>query len=536
MNKLIQKISFGVLTSLGFLTCVNAQVNTATYSATGNVQAFTVPVCVNQITIECYGAAGANATGNGGTATGGLGGYVKGILNVNGGDVLNIYVGGVATGTAGGFNGGGNAGRINSLTNPNSFTTSASGGGGGASDVRLNGTGLTNRVIVAGGGGGAGSRGGEGSAPNPAVYLTGGNGGGGGGQAGFDGADGTLTTCKGGKGGTVNTGGLKGIGCTASNVVGSDGTVPNGGNTSGCCNTTNPAGGGGGGGYLQGGGGGGGGVGDVGCNNSDEGAGGGGAGGSNFTGSVTAITNSVGIRTGNGLVTIQYVVSPISVSILASSTVACPGQNVTLTAVGAPTYTWSNGANSANIVVSPTSNANYSVIGSSGPGCNANASTNVSVTAINITPSSTLICSGQSATLTASSASSYTWNTGANTSSIVVTPTANTSYSVSGQTSVNCVANAAITLSVTCIGLNEYSLDNVSNVYPNPAKEKFVLEGENLEQAEVKLSNVEGRIISVPVTRIKKGFEFDVKQLSSGVYFILITKNNSTTVKKIMVD
>jgi hypothetical protein len=536
MNKLIQKISFGMLTTVGLLNGVKAQVNTATYSAIGNVQTFTVPICVNQITIECFGAAGANATGNGGAATGGLGGYVKGILTVNGGDVLNIYVGGVATGTAGGFNGGGSAGKVMSLATASINFASLSGGGGGASDVRLNGTGLTNRVIVAGGGGGAGSRGGELSSPTPSVYLTGGNGGGGGGQAGSNGADGISTPCKGGKGGTVGVGGLKGIGCPNNNVLGSDGAVPNGGNTSGCCNNTNPAGGGGGGGYLQGGGGGGGGVGDPACNNSDEGAGGGGAGGSNFTGSVTAITSSVGIRTGNGLVTIQYVISPISVSILASSTVVCPGQSATLTAVGAPTYTWSNGANSANIVVSPTSNANYSVVGSSGPGCNANAATNLSVSAINITPSSTLICAGQDATLTASSASSYTWSTGANTQTISVTPLANTSYSVSGQTGVNCVANAAITLSVTCIGLKEYSLDNSSNVYPNPAKEKFVLEGENMEKAEVKLSNVEGRIISVPVTRTKNGFEFDVKQLSSGIYFILITKNNITTVKKVMVD
>ncbi len=44
------------------------------------------------------------------------------------------------------------------------------------------------------------------------------------------------------------------------------------------------------------------------------------------------------------------------------------------------------------------------------------------------------VCSGSSTTLTAGGATSYTWSTGATTSSIVITPTANTTYSVTGAT------------------------------------------------------------------------------------------------------
>jgi gliding motility-associated-like protein len=47
---------------------------------------------------------------------------------------------------------------------------------------------------------------------------------------------------------------------------------------------------------------------------------------------------------------------------------------------------------------------------------------------------SAVICNGQSATLNASGANSYSWNTGQTTSSITVSPTATTSYTVTGTT------------------------------------------------------------------------------------------------------
>jgi hypothetical protein len=443
-----------------FTLSAQAQVNTLTYTFTGGVQTFNIPNCVSQVTIECFGASGGTAVGNGGTAIGGLGGYAKGILNVVGGDVLSIYVGGQNNQHLGGFNGGGNAGTIINTT-----VTSLSRGGGGASDVRFNGTSLNDRVIVAGGGGGAGARGGQGTSSTPTLYLQGGNGGSGGGVAGGDGIDGLV--CKGGKGGTLNTGGLVGVGCTNVNVLGTNGFVPNGGNVTGCCNNTNPSGGGGGGGYLPGGGGGAGGVGDPACNGNDEGGGGGGAGGSNYVGSLSATTTSVGVKSGNGEVIIRYTVNPITV---------------------------------------------------------------------NIVPTTTLVCAGESATLSATGAPNYTWSTGATTSSIVITPLAQTTYSVLGSSAVNCNSNASLVIGVTCIGLKEYNQDNNARVYPNPAKDKFVLEGDNLEYAQISMSNVEGRIIPVPVTRIKKGFEVDVKSLSSGAYFVLINRSGVTTVKKIMVD
>jgi gliding motility-associated-like protein len=77
---------------------------------------------------------------------------------------------------------------------------------------------------------------------------------------------------------------------------------------------------------------------------------------------------------------------------------------------------------------------------------------NTTAPAIMITPSGTAICFGQSTNLTASGASTYTWNTSSNATNINVGPTVNTNYSVIGTNAVNGCTNTANT-TVTVIPL-----------------------------------------------------------------------------------
>ena len=116
---------------------------TQPFGFTGGEQQFVAPYS-GEYTFEAWGAKG----GDDGPL-GGNGGYAMGSIELTAGQTVYIYVGGVGAtcvaGNGGGWNGGGNAG-----------AWGCSGGGGGASDVRVNGNDLTNRVLVAGGGGGAG--------------------------------------------------------------------------------------------------------------------------------------------------------------------------------------------------------------------------------------------------------------------------------------------------------------------------------------------------------------------------------------------
>ena len=122
-----------------------------------------------------------------------------------------------------------------------------------------------------------------------------------------------------------------------------------------------------------------------------------------------------------------------ALSITSNSTSICSGGTATLTASGATTYTWlpmlSNGS---SVTVSPTSNTTYTIQGLSGA-CTGSTTVNVAVTAQpTISVNSSTICSGASALLTASGATSYSWNTGALTPTINVSPVANTVYTVTG--------------------------------------------------------------------------------------------------------
>jgi gliding motility-associated-like protein len=143
------------------------------------------------------------------------------------------------------------------------------------------------------------------------------------------------------------------------------------------------------------------------------------------------------------------VINPTPTLTVNSSTL-CAGFSTLLTASGATTYSWNTGASTNTASVNPTTTTVYTVTGTS-LGCSANKTTTVTVIAQpTISVNSSTICSGTNALLTASGATTYSWNTGASTSTINVSPTANTVYTVTGTTN-GCTSNqtAQVTVVVT---------------------------------------------------------------------------------------
>jgi PKD repeat protein len=131
--------------------------------------------------------------------------------------------------------------------------------------------------------------------------------------------------------------------------------------------------------------------------------------------------------------------STISVSsnptVVASNTTVCRGSAVSITASGATTYSWNTGATTASISVSPTITTNYTVVGTNASGCSNTRTLSVTVNSTpTVAASNTTICRGSSTSLSASGATTYSWNTGATTASISVSPTVTTNYTVTGTT------------------------------------------------------------------------------------------------------
>ena len=259
------KILFLLLTTWS----INAQ-TTVNFSYTGAMQTWTVPAGVTSINVV---ANGGFAFGLFSFIPGGMGGRVSTTVAVTSGNVLNIFVGQVGSnnGGGGGYNGGGNRGGNNAT------------GGGGATDIRLNGIALSDRIVVAGGGGGVGTG------------VNGGRGGSGGGTtAGDGGGNGN------GGGGTSSAGGAGGLGNGGSGATGSGGT---------------------GGGSTGGGGGGG---------SSSSGAGGGG-GGSSYADLTrcSSVVHTQGVNTGDGSLSITYTAA-LPIQLLSFTARANENQQVAL--------------------------------------------------------------------------------------------------------------------------------------------------------------------------------------------------------------
>ena len=130
--------TFGCLTSGIATLTVLLEPATVTFPCTRAIQSWMVPAGTGEISVNLTGGAG-------GGSNGAPGGRLQASYPVTPGATLHFFVGGAGD-ASGGYNGGG--------ASP-SFMGVA-GGGGGGSDIRIGGTDLSNRVLVAGGGGGGG--------------------------------------------------------------------------------------------------------------------------------------------------------------------------------------------------------------------------------------------------------------------------------------------------------------------------------------------------------------------------------------------
>lgn len=174
------------------------------------------------------------------------------------------------------------------------------------------------------------------------------------------------------------------------------------------------------------------------------------------TGALTS--NTTYTVTGNNFMcadtkTVSVTVNPLpSANIVPALTTICSGQSTTFTASGGGTYLWNPGGQTdAAITVSPTVNTAYTVTVTDGNGCTRNVTSFATVNptpTVSVSPANTTICSGSSATLTASGGISYLWNTGETTTTINPSPTTASTYTVTGTDANSCSTTATASVSV----------------------------------------------------------------------------------------
>ena len=161
---------------------------------------------------------------------------------------------------------------------------------------------------------------------------------------------------------------------------------------------------------------------------------------------------------------ITVTVNPLPVLVVNSPS-TCAGIAVTLTASGASTYSWSTtpSQTGASISVSPLVPTSYTVTGTSALNCSNSATSNVSINgSLSLSVNSETICEGSSTVLTAMGATNYVWASGETTSSITVSPTLTTSYSVTG-TTAGCVGTVSSTVTVNPLPIVTVNSPTVCN-------------------------------------------------------------------------
>ena len=140
-------------------------------------------------------------------------------------------------------------------------------------------------------------------------------------------------------------------------------------------------------------------------------------------------------------VVVTVTVNPLP-SVAVNSGSICNGSSFIMNPTGASTYVYTGGS----ATVSPTTNTNYTVTGTSTLGCTSTAVSNVTVNANPVlTVNSGSICSGNNFTFTPTGSTTYSYSSG----SAVVSPSVTTDYTISTTNAFGCTTNSVKTITVS---------------------------------------------------------------------------------------
>ena len=245
-------------------------------------------------------------------------------------------------------------------------------------------------------------------------------------------------------------------------------------------------------------------------------------------GSISVIAeNSCGTSVPSTPVTVTINQNPV-LTIVESNFSVCPGDEVTLEASGADTYTWTGGVENATAFI-PTSTQTYTVTGTTtATGCSAQQSQLVT---LNPVPNPTItssepspFCAGENVTLTGNPAGGTFSVTTGDASALagnIFNAASQGSWVIEyNVTNVQgCSGSETINLSTNCtVGLSQLSLESVLTIYPNPTTGQFKITSELNEAGELQLFNQAGQLVYKKSLENLKENNIEIKDLTPGYY------------------
>jgi hypothetical protein len=261
---------------------------------------------------------------------------------------------------------------------------------------------------------------------------------------------------------------------------------------------------------------------------------------------IYTLTASISSCTTSVTTTVSIAASPTAIASNNSS--ICAGQDLIFSGGGGYVYAWSGPFSYTSAAQNPTisnvsSNASgvYTLQVSNAQFCSSNATTTATVYAspiISVQTSNTLVCIGSPVTLTANGASTFTWNSSIVGNSISVSPSVNTTFTVSGTDANGCENASVFTQSVsTCLGIEEtISANGVWNIFPNPnhGKMTFISELPLLGSYLEILDNLGRRVINMKIYSVQ--FDLSLDGIEKGIYYLHVFGKSENSYKKFILQ
>lgn len=147
---------------------------------------------------------------------------------------------------------------------------------------------------------------------------------------------------------------------------------------------------------------------------------------------------------------------------------------------------------------------------------------------LQLSSTSTVLCTGQTATLLASGAQSFRWSTGQTGNSIVVSPGISATFTVTSADAQSCGNQETITVQVNdCTGLqNAAYLQHNLVVYPNPCTGTFSVKLPDVEDPiTIEIFGGDGRLVYTTV--LSAAVSTVSPNLTKGMYWIKLVNKSS---------
>lgn len=206
----------------------------------------------------------------------------------------------------------------------------------------------------------------------------------------------------------------------------------------------------------------------------------------------------------------------------------CPGGNVQLNAGGGTSYHWSTSSTSSSITAS---SSGYYWVTATNNGC-SDVSDSILVSLYTAPPTPTITQSSD--TLYANPSTGYIYQWYLNSTAIngatnnYYHPLSNGLYYVQITNANSCIKMSSV-YNYIWVGINENSISNAVDIYPNPATD--VLYIDVLQNSELEILNIEGQILRNLIINSDHA-TLDVSGFAEGLYFVKVKNERGFCVKK----